>query len=218
MTQNLGQLYEEKIRNLLRNRNLLPLILEGNDAGFIQRGVTYFVEVKNKTAPDFGQKGLIWEKNMKKWRWREDDIVSQLYDNLGVINNIDPNFAPKRYTVEPLDKLTDKDRQEDRRTFEKRGIPLGNLNYLYEFYARKKCYYIQIEGKGLYFLKQDIANLNVPRFVPELTLRLRAKTHHSIPVHAYSFFAVIQARTKRMYPSPYDIEETGGRNFPLIIN
>lgn len=218
MPLNLGQKYEEKIKSLLRQRNLLPAILEGNDAGFIQKGVSYFVEVKNRTAPDFGQKGLIWDKNTEKWRWREDDVVSRLYDALGVISNIDPNFVPKRYTVEPLEKLTEKDKQDDRRGFEKRGIPLGNLNYLYEFYARKKCYYIQIEGKGVYFLKQDIANLNVPRFIPELTLRLRAKTHHSIPVHAYSFFAVIQARTRRIYPSPFDIEEKGGRKFPPIMN
>jgi hypothetical protein len=218
MPQNLGQLYEEKIKSLLRKRNLLPMILEGNDAGFIHKGVSYFVEVKNKTAPDFGQKGLIWDKTTKKWRWREDDVVSQLYDALGVIDKIDPNFIPKRYTVESPDRLTEKDKQDDRRGFEKRGIPLGNLNYLYEFYARKKCYYIQIEGKGIYFLKQDIAILNVPRFTPELTLRLRAKTHHSIPIHSYSFFAVIQAQTRRMFPSPFDIEENSERKFPPIIN
>ncbi len=216
MAQNLGQIYEEKVKNLLRKRNLLPLILEGNDAGFIQKGVSYFVEIKNKTAPDFGQKGLIWDKATKKWNWREKDVVSDLYDNLGVIKQIDKNFVPKRYSVEPLDKLTEKDKQEDRRNFEKRGIPLSNLSYLYEFYARKKCYYIQIEGKGIYFLKQDIANLNVPRFVPELTLRLRAKTHHSIPVHAYSFFAVIQAKTGKMYPSTFDLEEKTGA-FPAIL-
>jgi hypothetical protein len=64
-------------------------------------------------------------------------------------------------------------------------------------------------------LKQDIANLKVPRFVPELTLRLRAKTHHSFPVHKYSFFAVIQAKTGALLKSPFDLEEKIG-TFPPI--
>lgn len=210
---NLGQLYEKKIQNILKNRSLLPADLKGNDAGFIHRAVEYYVEVKNKTAPDFGQKKLTWSKT-SGWEWSEKDVVTDLYDKLGVINQIDKTFVPKRYTVAP-DKITEKDRTEDRQKFEKRGIVLTHTGYLYDFYARKQCFYIQIEGKGFYHLKQDIANLVVPRFEPELTLRLRAKTHHSFPYHNYSFFAVIQARTRGMLASSYDLEEKVG-TFPAI--
>ena len=219
MASNLGQLYEQKIRNLLRTKKLLPLILEsnldGNDAGFIHKGVPYFVEVKNRTAPDFGQKGLIWEKSSKKWEWREQDVVSKLYDQFGAKKHIDKSFVPKRYSVEPLHKLTLADKKFDQKSFEKRGIVLTNLNLLYKFYARKSCYYIQIENKGLYYLLQDVANLKVPRFVPELYLRLRAKTHHSSPTYAYSFFAVMTARTPAMHQSAFDLEEKAGA-FPPI--
>lgn len=215
MPLNQGQIYEERIRQILRTRSLLPNNLEGNDAGFIQKGVAYFVEIKNINAPDFGQKGLVWDKLSKVWSWRESDIVSQLYDTFGVKNYIDKNFIPKRYSVEPIEKITEQDRQFDQRNFEKSGIPLGNINLLYEFYARKKCFYIQLESKGLFSLKQDIANLNVPRFNPQLTLRLRAKTHHSVPVHKYSFFAVIQAKTNSLPLSPFDLEGKVGK-FPMI--
>ena len=219
MASNQGQLYEKKIRDLLRAKSLLPLILEtnlgANDAGFVHRGVNYFVEVKNRTAPDFGQKGLIWDKSTKKWDWREHDVVSKLYDQFGAKKYIDKNFIPRRYSVEPLHKLTLSDKKFDQKTFEKRGILLTNLNLLYKFYARKDCYYIQIENKGLYYLLQDVANLNVPRFVPELYMRLRAKTHHSSPTYAYSFFAVMTARTPAMHQSPFDLEEKIGV-FPPI--
>jgi hypothetical protein len=220
MASNLGLQYEMKIRKLLRAKGVLPIILEnnlnGNDAGFSHKGVHYYVEIKNKTAPDFGQKGLIWDKNSKKWKWREQDVISDLYDNLGVIKKIDKNFVPNRYSVEPLHKLTLIQKISDQKNFEQ-SYGLNNLNLLYEFYARKKCHYIQIEGKGFYFLKQDIANLNVPRFRPDLTLRLRAKTHGSSPTYNYSFFAVIQAKTSGMLPSEYDLEEQVGA-FPPISN
>jgi hypothetical protein len=219
VASNLGQLYEQKIRGLLRAKSVLPLILEtnlgNNDAGFVNNGVSYFVEVKNRTAPDFGQKGLIWEKSSRKWEWREQDVVSKLYDQFGAKKHIDKNFIPRRYTVEPLHRITLADKKYDQKSFEKRGILLTNLNLLYKFYARKSCYYIQIENKGIYYLQRDIANLNVPRFVPELYLRLRAKTHHSNPTYAYSFFAVMTARTPAMHPSPFDLEERAGK-FPAI--
>lgn len=210
MASNQGQLYEQKIRKILREKKLLPMILEsgleGNDAGFMHKGVKRFVEVKNRTAPDFGQKGLIYDRVTKKWEWRETDKVSRLYDDFGAKKHIEKNFVPRRYTVEPLHKLTLNDKKFDRKSFEKRGIPLGNLNLLYEFYKRKQCYYIQIENKGLYYLERDIAQLKVPRFVPELYLRLRAKTHHSSPTYAYSFFAVMTARTYGMKASEFDLE------------
>jgi hypothetical protein len=215
MPLNQGQLYEEKIKQILRAGNLLPDNLEGNDAGFVKDGIDYFVEVKNANAPDFGQKGLVWDNSLKIWNWRETDIVSQLYDSFGVMNYIDKSFIPRRHSIEPIENINELDRQFDQRSFEKNGIPLSNIALLHEFYARKSCYYIQIENKGLFYLKHDIANLGVPVFSPQLTLRLRAKTHHSFPVHKYSFFAVIQAKIKNLIVSPFDIEEKVGK-FPQI--
>lgn len=212
-TKNRGHQYEDIIRDLLRRRKLLPDTLCGNDAGFTHNGAPYYVEVKNRTAPDFGQKGLLWN-SASGWRWRRDDIITDLYNHLGVIGLISSNFIPRRYSV-PEGSLTPQDRSHDQKQFERSGIALKNVNYLYEYYARKQCFYIQVEGLGFYYLKQDVAGLNVPRFEPELTLRLRAKTHHSFPIHKYSFFAVIQAKTNVLLPSVYDLEGKVGE-FPPI--
>lgn len=215
MPKNLGQQYEDYIKEILQKKNLLPLIPSYIDAGFIHKGATFYVEVKNNKAPDFGQKGLTWSQ-AKGWEWRERDVVSEMYDRMGVINQIDKTFVPKRYSV-PQENLTAADRTFDQTKFEKSGIVLKDLNYLYEFYARKQCFYIQVEGKGFYFLQQDVAGLGVPQFKPELRLRLRAKTHHSFPIHNYSFFAVITAKRNTIYPSTFDLEDgEGKRKFPPI--
>lgn len=211
---NLGQIYEKKIQEILRNRGLLPDHLAENDAGFRHHGIPFFVEVKNRTAPDFGQKKINWTKQ-RGWHWAETDEVTDLYDKFGVLKYIDKNFVPRRYTVS-ANSISMLDKRFDQQQFEKRGIILDNPKYLYEFYAKKNCYYIQIEDKGFYHLKNDAANLVVPRFTPELTLRLRAKTHQSIPIYAYSFFAVIQVKTNRMVKSLYDLEEKVGI-FPPIV-
>ena len=212
---NKGQKYEEYIYNLLEERGIkIPLFLAGNDAGFRHKGVDYYVEVKNRNAPDYGQKGLVWDKT-NKWKWREQDSISKMFDDIGVIEMIDKSFEPKLYTV-ANEALTTTDKYSDMTTFEKSKISLTGASYLYDFYARRKCYYIQIETKGFYYLQKDIANLGVPQFAPDLTLRLRAKTHHSLPIHAYSFFAVIQANKRSIGKTDFDLEEKGGRKFPPI--
>jgi len=212
---NKGQKYEAYIYNLLEERGIkIPLDLAGNDVGFRHKGVDYYVEVKNRKAPDYGQKGLVWDKT-DKWKWREQDNISQMFDDIGVIGMIDKSFEPKLYTI-ANESLTAADRSSDQRAFEKSNIPLVGASYLYNFYARRKCYYIQIEDKGFYYLQKDIANLGVPQFAPTLTLRLRAKTHHSFPIHKYSFFAVIRANKSSIGVTKFDFEEKGGKKFPPI--
>ena len=63
---NKGMVYEVKIRDILDNKGLLPNDLGGNDVGFIHNGKDHYVEVKNASAPDFGQKRIRWVK------WTQD--------------------------------------------------------------------------------------------------------------------------------------------------
>jgi len=212
VVKNKGQLYEEDINQLLDNKDLLPNELGENDSGFIYGDKSYYVEIKNCQAPDFGQKGMVWNKD-NGWSWRQNDIITELYDDFGVFNFIDEGFVPRRYTINK-DDITKEDKVFDQQHIEKSGIKLDSVDYLYEYYKRKNCFYIQIEDKGFYYLQKDIANLGVPQYKPSLTLRLRAKTHHSIPIYQYSFFAVIQIG-KKPNQSSFDLEEKVGI-FPSI--
>lgn len=214
VNQNAGQKYEEKIRDILAQKNMLPANLNHNDAGFVHHGQDYYLEVKNRTAPDYGQKRIRWD-NTNAWQWSKPDQITALYDALGVINYIDPQFSPKRYTVVPATKITDADVSYDQRHFEKSGIILPSIDALYDYYERKQCFYIQREGYGFFCLRTDAASIGAPQFAPELTLRLRAKRHHSTPAYNYSFFAVIQIAPYH-FKSIYDIEGKTGP-FPPIV-
>ena len=213
MVRTKGHTYEDEIKRLLKAKHLLPEDLEKNDAGFIHNGKSFYVEVKNETAPDYGAKKIIWNKT-SGWHWNSKDKISDKFDKIKILEQIN-KFTPRKYSMLDIE-LTEEDKQSDRRQFEK-NIPLLNeASYIYEYYALKQCYYIQIQGKGFYYLKQDIANLGVPQFTPLTNfIRLRAKTHSSIPLYNYSFRAVIQARRNSFETSEFDLEEIVGR-FPPI--
>jgi len=211
---NKGQKYEQGIQRRLIDLGYLPDDLKGNDAGFIHLGMPYFLEVKNKKAPDFGQKGIIWNRETG-WEWRQPDIITEMYNSIGAIRHINENFIPRRYSI-PQKEITQSDKKYDQQSIKKSGIELNDPDLLFEYYARKQCYYIQIEEKGFYYLKEDIAELNVPQFKPKLSFRLRAKTHNSLPIYNYSFFAVINVYVANYPRSKFDIEEKVGV-FPPII-
>jgi hypothetical protein len=209
---NRGMEYENKIRNILITRHLLPEDLVGNDVGFKHNGKDYFVEVKNASAPDFGQKRVRWTQEAG-WYWAEEDIVTKLYDKYNILDEINPKFIPRRHS-KLQDKITKKDKIYNQKRFERSGITFEDSSILYEYYARKNCHYIQIEDLGFYYLADNPARLGVPQFKPVLQLRFRAKTHHSHPIYAYSFFVVIQKRGE-IEKSNFDLEIKVGA-FPNI--
>ncbi|HSK71653.1 MAG TPA: hypothetical protein VK892_08160, partial [Pyrinomonadaceae bacterium] len=74
---NRGLAYEAEIREDLRKRGIMPLHLFGkctqfgNDAAFAFSGQDYFLEIKNKTAPDYGARKIVYEKIPGIWRWND---------------------------------------------------------------------------------------------------------------------------------------------------
>jgi len=57
-------------------------------------------------------------------------------------------------------------------------IPLNtyvktNTEFVYNHYRRKNCYYIQIGGRGFYYLKSNPLNLPIPQLRGNLTVELR---------------------------------------------
>ncbi|HEX9929228.1 MAG TPA: hypothetical protein VGB02_11885 [Pyrinomonadaceae bacterium] len=216
---NKGLEYEKKIRELLMARELLPahllgkLIKTGNDAAFVHKGKGYFLEIKNETAPDYGAKKIIYKPDTGKWAWNEIDEMSDLFDEIGVLNKI-PSFVPRKH-VKPDLQLTAEDKKFDLKNFT-HIIQLGivGANLLHEYYAKKRCFYIQVEGKGFYHLLEDRAELGVPKFNPVVNLRLRAKTHSSTPIHNYSFRVIILGLRQTILASPFDLEK--GTKFPPI--
>lgn len=217
---NKGLEYERKIKENLVSRALLPphllgkLTGTGNDAGFVHNGREFFLEVKNRSAPDYGAKKIIFDPAAKMWRWNEPDAMSDLFDKIGVLKKI-ADFEPRKY-VKPDGQLTQAGKEFDRKNFEQ-SIDLGEsagASLLHEYYAKKNCFYIQVEGKGFYHLLDDRAGLGTRQFIPVVSLRLRAKPHSSIPIYNYSFRVVIVGARQSIPLSTYDLEDD--KRFPEI--
>lgn len=214
---NKGNQYEATIVERMKNLRITPsdFIRGGGGSGpdglFIHRGKSYNLEIKNNIiGPDYGQKKLVWDVQ-NGWQWSVQDNVTKLYNHCGVLSRIQnrsqqENYQPRRYTVIPKEQITQTDKKFDQKFFEdKFDIP---YEALVEYYKRRDTFYIQIGNNyGLYRIgEENPAKLPIPKLQCDFMIRMRAKTHHSKPVHKYSFFAVLKAKTTKVTPSPYNIE------------
>lgn len=224
--QNKGLIYESKIKNILINKQLLPqplinqLVPTENDAGFVHNNKEYFLEIKNVSAPDYGARQIDYDSVTNGWKWNKPDQMTALFDRINILQNV-KTFVPRKFMI-PNEQLTDPDKKFDRTSFAHKlsedDLDLANLgisgaHVLHEYYAKKNCYYIQIEGKGFYHLLSDPAGLRVPKFLPQVVFRLRAKTHGSQRISNYSFRVVITAARGTIVNSGFDLENP--QKFPL---
>ena len=104
MGYNTGDTYEEKIFNICKDKNILPVGSSragaaGNKADiiFIHNQNNIFLEVKNSKNPDYGQKKLDYDSVTKNWMWVGDDDISKFYTELNLASNIDKKFEPIWY-------------------------------------------------------------------------------------------------------------------------
>jgi hypothetical protein len=235
---NKGDKYEDKITKILINKQLLSKdykragASDKTDIDFIFDKKNFNIEIKADENADYGQKYLKWNKD-NGWTWSKNDNVIEMYSNMKIIETyIDSSFIPRKFTKEKL-LITNKDKVYDQKKFEKPNIEIP-LNTLFEYYAEKKCFYIQLQNHGLYYMREDINNLGVPQFDGAISLRLRAKTIYSterkrkkndkgkfITINTgkptpwnYNFLGVIKM-SKKPSPSNKDIEELDGREFPF---
>lgn len=217
---NFGDAYEEKLFDALKTKLVLaPGTLRGGAGGgpdlkFSHRTRVYNLEAKLDLKADYGQKMLRWSIT-EGWNWCKEDQSTKLYDNLGVLTYLNskkriPNKHRKKNSA-----LTMADKKQDQTMFEDNSLHV-DINSLRTFYANKKVFYIQIGGGfGFYYLAHDPAKLSVPQFDAEFTLRLRAKTIHSTPVHQYGFYAVLKVRSRpQPVKSAFNIEAEFKKKFP----
>ena len=230
---NKGIKYEEKIFKICENKNLIfpgtVIAGSGNSSDIILNYNTkkLRVEIKSKGA-DYGQK-IIHYKN-KKWVWGKPDEITKLYDYMGVLKEISPSFVPRNANHKNLKNWSEIKKKQisfdekkfDQSNFEKNNIPC-NKQILFNYYAIRDCYYIQIDKSGFYHMKKDIFNLGTDQFDGEVSLRLRAKQIHNHDPKTkkptpwwYNFFAVMKL-SKPPKLSKYDLDTSSNREFPKIL-
>jgi hypothetical protein len=206
---NEGFRYEDKINSLLKESTLQPKEFAGAkadsnapDAIITLNGKKYKVEIKLDLNVDFGQGSLNYDLEKDEWvlggaNTGAAEQMREFLTKIGAIDRINSTAgwggqgAPRKYTV-PLNKFTQKDVTYDYTRFRDRFI-IVNSNAVSNYYASKDTHYIQIGKYGLYYMKTDPAKLGVPKFNPNLRLRIRLKRGGSSPIYNYRFTTALQA-------------------------
>lgn len=97
--------------------------------------------------------------------------------------------------------------ENEKHLFKDEYLDLVNLNGPADYYISKGAHYIQVKGRGLYHTGEDILNLGVPFFRPNVVkIRIRAKRHHGKGVPPTSVQASFNVKLRDLERSDYDIE------------
>ena len=212
-----GFLYEGRVFNKLKSKNLVPagVTPAGPDASkpdavFLFNKQKYNLEVKLDLATDYGQGTL----DYKNGAWelggantKEAIEMRKILTTVGAVKFANTSWgyqgAPNKGTVENKD-ITEEMVREDYRRFTDKflSVPLSSL---FKYYAAKDTYYIQIGGYGMYYMAANPGNLPVPKFNGALRLRIRLKRGGSTPIYNYRFTTALQVIQKPS-KSKYDID------------
>lgn len=185
-----GNNYEKQVHNVIKYTTLnkkpfhtqkveeLAGSTSGNDiiCNYKNQG-DIGIEVKKAKTPDWMQCSLKREKG--KWVGSEKGKIpieskkefNKLLKNIKLFNGKIPPFFEKSLTYEEWTEIKKSDKSFDDYYVE---IPKDTINKLY---LKKGCHYIQISDYGLYYLKDDICKLNVPKFDINQKMRIRIKVH-----------------------------------------
>ena len=212
-----GFLYEGRVFNKLKSKNLIPVGItpagpdpSKPDAVFLYDKVAHNLEVKLDLATDFGQGTLEYKDgawNLGGANTPAAEEMRNILNAVGTVQFANTSWgyqgAPNKGTVENKD-ITEEMVREDYRRFKDKflSVPLSSL---FNYYAAKNTYYIQIGGYGMYYMAGNPANLPVPRFNGAMKLRIRLKRGGSTPIYNYRFTTALQVIQKPS-KSKYDID------------
>ena len=213
-----GFLYEGRVFNKLKSKNLVPRGIKPAgpdpsrpDAVFLFNNVPHNLEVKLDLATDYGQGTLDYNNGwvLGGAQTPAAEEMRSILNAVGTVQFANTSWgyqgAPNKGTVENKD-ITEEMVREDYRRFKDKflSVPLSSL---FNYYAAKNTYYIQIGGYGMYYMAGNPGNLPVPRFNGAMKLRIRLKRGGSTPIYNYRFttaLQVIQKPTK----SKFDIDSS----------
>ena len=118
--------------------------------------------------------------------------------------------APNKGTIQTSD-FTQEMVREDYYRFKDGFKPVDKRN-VWDYYAAKNTYYIQIGGYGLFYMSANPANLPIRRLDVSTRLRIRLKRGGSYPINNYRFTTALQV-TQKPSSSPIDID----RNIDQLV-
>ncbi len=187
-----GKKYELKVYNVVKKSKLNGIIFNTqnedelggcsskNDIECNMNSIRDIsIEIKKSKSPDWMQCSLKYDNANKKWIGSSKNkipeasknVLEDLISQTTLFNGNIPPFMLKNITHEEWIKI-------------KKGTTDYNDTYIdcpsdtiMKLYSEKGCSYIQISGKGLYHLGNDICDFKVPAFICDQRLRVRTKIH-----------------------------------------
>jgi hypothetical protein len=175
------------------------------------------LEVKLDLRTDFGQGTLnytdgIW--TLGGASTSEAEEMRRLLSSVGAAQFANSEWgkkgAPNKGTVKTSD-FTQEMVREDYYRF-KDGFKIVDKRNVWDYYAAKNTYYIQIGGYGLYYMSANPANLPIKQLDVSTRLRIRLKRGGSYPINNYRFTTALQV-TQKPSSSPIDID----RNIDQLV-
>ena len=214
-----GFLYEGRVFNKLKSKNLVPPGVKpaganpnAPDAVFLYNNQPHNLEVKLDLATDYGQGTLEYKDGAWNLGGAQTPAAEEMRNILNAVGTVQftntswgYQGAPNKGTVDNND-ITEEMVREDYRRFKDKflSVPLSSL---FNYYAAKGTYYIQIGGYGMYYMASNPANLPVPRFNGAMRLRIRLKRGGSTPIYNYRFTTALQVIQKPS-KSKFNIDES----------
>ena len=213
-----GFLYEGRVFNRLKSKNLVPRGIKPAgpdpsrpDAVFLFNNVPHNLEVKLDLATDYGQGTLDYNNGwvLGGAQTPAAEEMRSILNAVGTVQFANTSWgyqgAPNKGTVENKD-ITEEMVREDYRRFKDKflSVPLSSL---FNYYAAKNTYYIQIGGYGMYYMAGNPGNLPVPRFNGAMKLRIRLKRGGSTPIYNYRFTTALQV-VQKPTKSKFDIDSS----------
>ncbi len=177
----------------------------GPDAEFVIDEQPYYLEIKLNTKAQMGDKAVGYSPKTGKFTLNKEAYDDAVYIQIGKVlkageKNIRNWLEALKDPARPTSMAWETDdinalnwKTTSRKFFPAQEAGLQNAasfgygkgkpkielpsNFVNRMYASKGIYYIQIGGKGLYYMGEDVANLGVPEFGGEITLELRPRAN-----------------------------------------
>jgi len=183
----------------------------------------YKMEIKLDDKADYGQSGLGYANNKWVLQGKSDPeaiLMRKMLEGVGVpgiVNKVwGPKGAPRKFTADKTGRdMLRRDIEMDKRNFGDiylTGADAPPLRTLFRYYGSKDTHYIQIGGKGLYYMQKDPANLKklgVKKFDGTLKLRIRRKMSGSSTEQWNYRFSTALMLDRKPTKSNLDLDDYG---------
>ena len=227
---NKGFLYEVSLIKSLRDQGFTVSDPAGADSAkadleLTKGAKTIKFELKEKLSADFSQMNFDFDTTRREFYIDKTKPSAQkdaakvmigIAEQYSIIPKANAHWKPKKnmpakFTLKPNSTLKERmvGYNLDQKRFKDKylGQGFGPAQEVEKYYNAKDTYYIQIKGKGLYYMGKDPEKYGCPRFSESCAnsnIRIRVKTNEESK-GTWSFLMALKIASLR--PSPMDLDK-----------